>query len=108
MREKKSKNKGYGFMPTNLWQKEIIPPTIKYTQKDRFDLFVGDNCDACQGMEEMATEFAQRNRMVYRTYSNSKEVPHIPCIRYCEFYIVGNKAFERLGLIVKAKREGII
>lgn len=85
-----------------------IKPQGLYTYKDKFDLFIGDNCDACNGMDRKAEEFACKHHMVYKTYSNSKEIPHIPAIRYCEFTIIGNRAFEKLLFVVKAKRENLI
>lgn len=95
-------------MPTDLWNKKIIPEGLKYTHKDKFDLFVGDNCDACNGMEKKAEEFAYKHNMIWKKYHNSKEVKHIPTIKFCEFQIVGNKAFEKLLFIVRAKRSGFL
>ena len=92
----------------SLYSKKIIPEGLKYTHKDRFDLFIGDNCDACNGMEKKAQEFAYKHKMVYKIYKNSAEVLHIPCVKYCEFQIIGNKVFEKLLFVVKAKKEGII
>jgi hypothetical protein len=80
----------------------------KYSYKDKFELFVGDNCEACLGMKRKAELFANKLDMVYKIYDNSKEVPHYPTIKYCEFYIVGNKGFDKLIWAVKAKREGLL
>lgn len=73
-----------------------------------FSLFVKDNCKACKGMVEQASRFAVDYGLSYKIYNNSTEVTHAPAVRYCEFLIIGNKAFEKLVFLIKEKREGRI
>ncbi len=73
---------------------------------DTFNLFIKDSCKACEGMVGKAANFARDNNMFYKIYNNSTEVLNTPAVSYCEFLIIGNKAFDKLGFLVKEKREG--
>ena len=75
--------------------------------QNSFTLYIGDDCKACEGMVEKAARFAVDHSMTYKVYNNSERVPGIPCINYCEYWIVGNKAFDSLPELVKSKREKI-
>jgi len=43
--------------------------------------------------------------MSYKIYSNIDKVPGVPCINYCEYWVVGSSAFDKLPELVKLKRE---
>ena len=73
--------------------------------KDIFSLYIKDNCRACKGMVEKAAKFAMDYGMSYKIYSNIDKVPGVPCINYCEYWVVGSSAFDKLPELVKLKRE---
>ena len=75
--------------------------------KDTFILYIKDDCKACEGMVEKAAKFAVDYGMAYEIYNDSEKVPGIPCINYCEYWIVGNRAFDRLLELVRIKMEKI-
>lgn len=73
--------------------------------ENTFTLYIKDNCRACVGMVEKAARFAQDYGMTYKIYNNnSNKVPGLPCVNYCEYWIVGNRGFDGLPKLVKLKR----
>ena len=60
---------------------------------------------ACKDMVEKAAKFAVNYGMSYKIYNNNSEkIPGVPCINYCEYWIVGNNAFDKLPELIKLKK----